>query len=78
MPCLTKSAHHRTFLFCMLRFIIISFAFLSLPCAAFPSLERDLEDIGPNNVDWNGYYTTSDGEKFTVLKPSAKNASNTP
>ena len=64
MPCLTKSAHHRTFLFCMLRFIIISFAFLSLPCAAFPSLERDLEDIGPNNVDWNGYYTTSDGEKI--------------
>ena len=34
MPCLTKSAHHRTFLFCMLRFIIISLAFLSLPCAA--------------------------------------------
>lgn len=48
----------------MLRSIIISVAFLSLPCAAFPPLERDLEDIGPNDVDWNGYYTTSDGEKI--------------
>lgn len=48
----------------MLRSIIIFVAFLSFPCAAFPPLERDLEDIGPNDVDWNGYYTTSDGEKI--------------
>lgn len=52
----------------MARFIIIFLAFLSLPCAAFPSLERDLEDIGPNDVDWNGYYTTSDGEKIYCPK----------
>lgn len=51
-----------------LSFIIISFAFLSLPCSAFPPLERDLEDIGPNDVDWNGYYTTDDGEKIYCPK----------
>lgn len=100
MPCLTKSAHHRTFLFCMLRFIIISLAFLSLPCAAdtaraawqdaigervkksqysaayeAPSHqpvtqtdkdggEKNLHNIGPDDVDWDGFYITAKGEKI--------------
>lgn len=100
MPCLTKSAHHRTFLFCMLRFIIISLAFLSLLYAAdtaraawqnaigervkksqysaayeAPSHqpatqtdkdggEKNLHNIGPDDVDWDGFYITAKGEKI--------------
>ncbi len=84
----------------MLRFIIISLAFLSLPCAADTARaawqdaiservkkfqysaaceipihqpatqpnkngeEKNLHNIGPDDVDWDGFYTTAEGEKI--------------
>lgn len=48
----------------LFRSIILTLLISCLSSFAEKTFSNNTSDIGPNDVDWNGFYTTAEGEKI--------------